>query len=502
MKYPRITFSIVIFIFIASLVVTSLSYMNWDASWLIRCAERMLDGGHYYTDFFETNPPLIIWFSMPIVLISKSTHIAIPIVFRIYLYFFCIVMLGSAFYFCRRLFAKTGFADIAFISVAFIYFLIAAVMFGEREHICIIFITPYLFLRCLSLEKKTTNKILRIVVAVFASIGFLIKPYFLLPFVLFEFYLLYRKKKFSSLFNLEPVVVAVITLLYLFLIFQLTPNYIYKVVPLTVTLYSAVWKDTVLHLLQFNSAIAWLFASLILPWFIRNHPYKNTLLGLWVILLGFWFVYFWQHKAWYYHVYPAISIATIIIAICLVEKFNVLRGDKFQLGLHFINSLELIILTLFVVACLFSTTVRLNAVSIYLGQSHKSIYRSLISIPKMYQYQGPILVLTVNIGQSELLYRYAHAEPVLLTPSLFLVAGVRMLDEQKKALSPWQQHAVTQAWDLFNQQLYTVKPKIVIDQKKTGFLKFLRKNKQFNEYFSHFKLAGKHGVYKIYRYDS
>lgn len=502
MKYPKLTILFIVLFFIISFVVQSYSYINWDVSWLLRCGERILNGGHYYTDFFETNPPLVIWLGLPVVLLSKILHVPITVIFRLYFYLLITASLLLNYYFCKKLFKKTIYVDLCLLSTALFYLLYTAVIFGERENFCIIFILPYVFMRLLSLENNKLNRILRVFVSVVGGLGFLIKPYFLLPFILFELYLVYRKKKVSALFSLEPIIVAITTLFYVFLIFTLTPNYVYKVVPLSLVLYTPVWKDPLWNLLRFNSVVAWLFATIILLYFIRKHALKNILYAFWWLLIGFWLVYFWQHKGWYYHVYPAIVFCSLLVLFCWMNLFENFKRDRFQLGLNLKNSLFLILFSLFVIVCIVGTAFRVNAVSVFLGQSPKSLYRSLVVIPEKFHYQGPALVLTANIGQSELLYRYTKTTPVLVTPSFFLMASVLRLDKTKKTLNARQQAAIKQAWHLFNQRVYTIKPGLIITQDKKPFLKFLLKNQRFNAYFSHYKLLGRHGKYQVYRYQT
>ena len=52
-------------IYLAAIAVQSNIYMISDVSWLLHVTQSFLQGGHYNQDFFETNPPMIIFLYIP-----------------------------------------------------------------------------------------------------------------------------------------------------------------------------------------------------------------------------------------------------------------------------------------------------------------------------------------------------------------------------------------------------------------------------------------------------
>src|ERR1700761_6905403 len=55
-----------------------------DTAWLIEPPARMLQGGKYYTDFYELNPPLYPILLFPVDLVSRATGITPYPIFIVY----------------------------------------------------------------------------------------------------------------------------------------------------------------------------------------------------------------------------------------------------------------------------------------------------------------------------------------------------------------------------------------------------------------------------------
>ena len=67
--------------------------------------------------------------------------------------------------------------------------------FGEREHCAVILVIPYLFSTIARLHGVKINRYEGVLYGLFAGIGFLIKPYFIMPLILVEAYYLIKKRK-------------------------------------------------------------------------------------------------------------------------------------------------------------------------------------------------------------------------------------------------------------------------------------------------------------------
>ncbi len=69
-------------IFLFAWKLQSALFLNYDVSWLMHASERLLAGGTYSRDFFETNPPLILYLYLPPVIFSKIFAFNLVLLFR------------------------------------------------------------------------------------------------------------------------------------------------------------------------------------------------------------------------------------------------------------------------------------------------------------------------------------------------------------------------------------------------------------------------------------
>lgn len=127
--------------------VQSKLFLNWDDDWLIHAAARLLSGGNYYNDFFEINMPMAIFVHLPAVLLAKYCHLNFIISFRIY--FFTLIFLSLIIsHSLLKIILPENFnlQKILILTLSFIYIILPADQFGQREHFLIIFTIPYILL--------------------------------------------------------------------------------------------------------------------------------------------------------------------------------------------------------------------------------------------------------------------------------------------------------------------------------------------------------------------
>src|SRR3989338_1568916 len=60
-------------IFLITFWIQNHLFINWDVTWHIEAAKRMLHGDTYTKNIFDDNPPMVFWFYMPAVLLHHLT---------------------------------------------------------------------------------------------------------------------------------------------------------------------------------------------------------------------------------------------------------------------------------------------------------------------------------------------------------------------------------------------------------------------------------------------
>ena len=71
---PAISLILIAALFVCQIAIRLGSDLNHDTAWFLYVAQGMLDGGELYRDFVEVNPPLAIWLTVPIVMLSRATE--------------------------------------------------------------------------------------------------------------------------------------------------------------------------------------------------------------------------------------------------------------------------------------------------------------------------------------------------------------------------------------------------------------------------------------------
>ncbi|NNG14963.1 MAG: hypothetical protein HKM89_00695, partial [Gemmatimonadales bacterium] len=118
-----------------------------DNAYLLHAAGRVLDGARLYVDIIEINPPLIVAFNFPPVLIARITGLPDLLVFRIGVGLLLGVSILLSQASLRPIFRGEHRGRRALtLLLAFVLFILPAETFGEREHLMLALVLPYLFL--------------------------------------------------------------------------------------------------------------------------------------------------------------------------------------------------------------------------------------------------------------------------------------------------------------------------------------------------------------------
>lgn len=293
-------------------------FLNYDASWLMHAAERMLAGGTYSRDFFETNPPLILYLSLPPVILSKMFAFKLALLFRAYIFLLasfslvlCYGLLGSLF----RSESSPRLAVTFFITLGVVFLILPCFDFGQRDHLLVILTLPYFLLAACRLQGENFPRSVAFGVGVMAGLGFAIKPHFLLTPLLIEGYLAWQKKNARACLRPETLALLSTVFFYVLSIFLFFPDYIYIVVPYSLRLYYSSVSQPWSALLMNGAAAYCVFPLLfyLLQFKERSHKILGSVLALG--LLGFLFAYFSQRMIHYYHLIPSLSFALLLLVV-------------------------------------------------------------------------------------------------------------------------------------------------------------------------------------------
>ncbi len=284
-----------------------------DIAWLLYVARRWMAGRALYVDVVEVNPPLIVWISaIPIEIGNWLTidpqQIAMP--------FFIAAVMGCAWWSAALLRARGSlFADRlpVFAAIGSVLLVVPAADLGQREHLLVAAMLPYLVLFAGSLDGRVPRLSSGIVAGVLAGLGCALKPRYAGVFVVLEgVALIWGLRPWRAM----PIAAAATMAAYGLVVAVTCPAYLARAVPLALALYGGT-DVTFLQLLQ-DSAFLILgeCVAIGLWWRARlDLPERNLLLALVVFAATSTVICFVDGKDWFYHRLPA-TIVTVLVLLC------------------------------------------------------------------------------------------------------------------------------------------------------------------------------------------
>ena len=195
-------------------------YVNHDAGWLLHMARASLHGAVLYRDLIEINPPLVIWLLYPVVQVSELTGVSLDVVFNVAI---GVLALGTIACTLWLLDPEERWAALPLLALA--CFVAPAGDFGQREHLLVLLLLPYLALVARRAGGSTVPAGAAALIGVAAAIGFALKPHFGVIWIGMALYLASRLGLRRFLLLPETVVAVAAAPTYILAVTLLTPAY-------------------------------------------------------------------------------------------------------------------------------------------------------------------------------------------------------------------------------------------------------------------------------------
>ena len=287
-----------------------------DNAFLLYAAGRVLDGAKLYVDVVEINPPLIVAFNFPPVLIARLTGVSELLVFRIGV----ACLLGLSVLISqvglRAIFRTpdSGLRTYLTILITFVLFLLPGEVFSEREHLMLALVMPYLFVVVARRMDRPISALHAHVIGILAGFGFALKPQFVVLWLALELWLAASRRTWPKL-RPETGWVAVVLVAYALAVFALTPEYLDVVGHLGGPYLSFLRNSPTMTLLFGEGARIPMVALLAYVALRTQCSYAGPISGLAMSVLGLLIVATIQGKGWSYHFYPASATAVLLLGL-------------------------------------------------------------------------------------------------------------------------------------------------------------------------------------------
>lgn len=305
------------------------SHLNHDVAWILYSSGKMLNGAEFGKDILDITPPLIWWLNWPPALVAKTFNVAPAVSFQVYV----LILIGISIMLMKTLHKK--FENRQLWAAALAMVLLPGYDFGQREHLMVILVLPYLISAFGSTSQDCRPA--RIISATLAGIGVCIKPHFLLIPICIEVALAFRARSIRGLFRCETITMGVVGVVYAIAALVYTPAYFNNVVPDALSNYGA--YDKPLGLVVISVISKPILSILAVGALIYARTRWGVAAGFLVAAVGAFLVAVAQKKGWNYHVLP-ISLF-LFFAVVFAEKVSK-KAPAYFAGLLFASLVVLI----------------------------------------------------------------------------------------------------------------------------------------------------------------
>lgn len=338
--------------FICKIILLSNGNLNHDNARLLYCASEWIRGSQLYSGIVDINLPMIFYlYSIPS-FISTIFSISIILSFDICVTLLCAISLLLSY----TIIKKIPIGEVqwlkyyATVVCTYIFVLLPGYDYGQREHLCILFIMPYLFLAITCLYGQFLSVRIRCLSGLMAGIGFSIKPYFVLVFVaILAFLIVYSRRK-DILWRIENLLIYMILVTYAFLLFYCHSAF-FTIASVTMQFYFAHNRGFFLHFLESITAGGWGASLVCLFITARHREHLPALLMIFMTGTVFLIVAYIQKKGWTYHYYPANAIVFLFLSVFLFAYARL-----YELSYDIVSKSRIRFLLSFLILCVISVT--------------------------------------------------------------------------------------------------------------------------------------------------
>ena len=294
-------------------------HVNADVAWLLHSTSRMIDGAVLYRDIIETTPPLICLLTWPWVALARALQISPTGVF----YFFVVAVNLASLMLCARVSAETLFHNRPFsrhtllLSATFFLFVFPVFLFGQKEQLTLALVLPYLLSAARRVSANPIGPRFGVLLGLMAGIGIALKPFFVIPWLAVEIYVLLWTRRPREMLCAENVMIAAIQVGYIGLVLVAFPTYVQETLPLLLHLFNA--HNVPLVVLAFRGMLGGLIICLPLAFAFNRDTLSPPVRWTLLIAAGaFLVVFLVQQKGWEYHLLPSLALSMTLALTLLV----------------------------------------------------------------------------------------------------------------------------------------------------------------------------------------
>jgi hypothetical protein len=308
------------------------SSANSDSAWYLYMAGRVLHGATMYVDVVDTNPPLIVWLTLPPAWLAGA---GLPGIAALngYLFALALLSIGATAALSARVWGSwpASARGLAVAGVAFVVLPYVGADFGQREHLTVLATLPYMLAAMAWLQRRPPGIAAACVIGAVGGLGFAIKPYYAAGWAGIELVLAIAGRG-RSRWRRPELIAAVLTIAgYGLAILLFAPQYLpfARVVHAVYGGFDASW----LYLLRLHEIRLWLVCLVALAAVRLPARSRHLCAVVFAVETGFLLAALVQMKGWTYHLYPARALAVLFLLLfalsvldAVPQLVNAVRG--------------------------------------------------------------------------------------------------------------------------------------------------------------------------------
>lgn len=312
----------VIALSIAAAVFYPLFSLNHDASWYLVATDMFLDGSRLYTDILEIYPPLAFYLTVPPVAVARFMGVDPATTYFLY----CVSIGFASSLWTLKILQK---ADLAvserhglFFAVIVTQFIFPIAEYGQREHLMLLFAMPFFMSQILRRSLPKLGLPHQIALGLAASLGLLLKPYFLVIPAAMGLMRLSQDRSLKIFVDPAFLALAGSTILYLLLIALVRPSYLDIVIPMATEVYASYGMEARNVLLRTEMAAMILIAIVVWRCGLIS---SSSIQMLAAASIAAAVAYLLQFKGWNYQVLPLSAFLMITAAWIFISNTQTVR---------------------------------------------------------------------------------------------------------------------------------------------------------------------------------
>ncbi len=511
LQQRRFWYCLIGVVFLSAIVYQANTLINNDVAWYIYATGRMLDGAELYKDIIEVNPPLNFFITAIPVYLARVTHLPATAVYRTFIFLIALLSLLVCGSFSKKMLKDSPptLRYLFLFLIAFIFTVLPMYDFGQREHLYLMFCMPYFVSTiAFALGEKQRNRV-SLLIGFFAAIGFLLKPFYLIIWLVLEIFLVLDKKNLRILYHrYENILIVLISLIYFTTVTTFWPRYI-TLTEIAFQVYHA-YSVPVHMILSYRIGLLLLMLlSVVFFWLQKKHPAKKIFIALLTIAVISFFIAILQKKGWPYHFYP--YKATILLFLTFNIAHFISRIIKLEKTFRFgFNGFLLVVLIYFICFQIF-IPIKNNLHNI---PYERMTTRNLIKFVKKHAQNKSIYLFSTSVAHSFPLVNYTNTYWASRFNCLWFLPALYPHDYR-----PQRYHNKSEM-NYIEQYIFTTtisdlqenKPELIIvntSPMKQGFkgrdfnfIKYFSQDNHFKRFFDRYQKIGKLDYFVIYKLKS